>query len=147
LELRVPSAPTTVDAARLRLALMRLSRRLRQEVSAGLTPSQLSALARLDRGGPMSLRDLAAAERITPSTLTRIVASLEAEGLISREPDPDDRRVARVAVTVAGHALLEAARARGTGYLLGRIGDLGPDEADLLAAAVPVLERLLEDDA
>jgi DNA-binding MarR family transcriptional regulator len=72
----VPSAPTTVDAARLRLALMRLSRRLRQEVSAGITPSQLSALARLDRGGPMSLRDLAAAERITPSTLTRVVASL-----------------------------------------------------------------------
>jgi DNA-binding MarR family transcriptional regulator len=143
----VPPAATTVDAARLRLALMRLSRRLRQEVSAGITPSQLSALARLDRGGPMPLRDLAAAERITPSTLTRVVASLEAEGLISREPDPDDRRVARVAVTAAGHALLETARARGTGYLAQRIGGLGDAEADLLAAALPVLERLLEDDA
>jgi hypothetical protein len=55
--------------------------------------------------------------------------------------------VARVAVSAAGHALLETARARGTGYLAGRIGDLGDAEADLLAAAVPVLERLLEDGA
>ena len=136
----------TVDAARLRLALMRLSRRLRQEVSPAITPSQLSALARLDRGGPMSLGDLAATERISPSTLTRVVAALEAEGLISRDPDPADRRVALVGVSPAGHALLEDARARGTGYLAERIAGLTQAEAEALAAATPVLERLLDVD-
>jgi DNA-binding MarR family transcriptional regulator len=136
---------TTVDAARLRLVLMRLSRRLRQEVPAPVTPSQLSALARLDRGGPMSLGDLAAAERVSPSTLTRIVAALETDGLMSRAPDPVDRRVARVAISADGHALLEAARARGTGYLADRVAGLDPADAEALAAAVPVLERLLED--
>lgn len=139
-----PPAPT-VDAARLRLAVMRLSRRLRQEVSPAITPSQLSALARLDRGGPMSVGDLAAAERVSPSTLTRIVAALEADGLISRDTDPADRRVARVAVSAAGHDLLETARARGTGYLAERIARLPGEDASALAAAVPVLERLLED--
>lgn len=141
----MPPAPTTVDAARLRLAVMRLSRRLRQEVSPAITPSQLSALARLDRGGPMSVGDLAAAERVSPSTLTRIVAALEADGLISRDADPADRRVARVAVSPAGHDLLETARARGTGYLAERIAGLPADQAAALAAAVPVLEQLLED--
>lgn len=143
----MPPATTALDAARLRLALMRLSRRLRQEVAAPITPSQLSALARLDRGGAMSLGDLAAAERVTPSTLTRIVAALEADGLISRTPDPADRRVALVAVTPAAHELLETARARGAGYLAERIAGLERDDADTLAAAIPILERLLEGDA
>ena len=143
----MPPVTTAVDAARLRLAIARLSRRLRQEVTPAVTPSQLSALARLDRGGPMSVGDLAAAERVSPSTLTRIVAALESDGLISRETDPADRRVARVAVSAAGHELLEAARARGTGYLVERIGRLDDQEAAVLAAAVPVLERLLEEDA
>jgi DNA-binding MarR family transcriptional regulator len=126
---------------------MRVSRRLRQEVTAGITPSQLSALARLDRGGPMSVGDLAAAERISPSTLTRVVAALEDAGLISREPDPADRRVSRVAVSLAGHDLLEAARARATGYLVERIARLTSEQAAALSAAVPVLEQLLEDGA
>lgn len=138
---------TAVDAARLRLAVARLSRRLRQEVSPAITPSQLSALARLDRRGPLSLGDLATAERVSASTLTRIVAALESDGFISREPDPGDRRVARVAVSPAGHELLEAARARGTGYLVERIAQLDDDETAVLAAAVPVLERLLEEGA
>lgn len=142
----MPPTTTAVDAARLRLTLMRLSRRLRQEVSAGVTPSQLSALTRLDRGGPMSLRDLAAAERVAPSTLTRIVAALESDGLISRTEDPADRRVALVAVTPAAHELLETARARGTGYLAERIARLERDDAETLAAAIPILERLLEAD-
>ena len=126
---------------------MRLARRLRQEVSPAITPSQLSALARLDRGGPMSLGDLAATERLSPSTLTRIVVALEQDGLISRDPDPADRRVARVAITAHGHALLETARARGTGYLAERIAGLRPAETDVLAAAVPLLEQLLDGEA
>jgi DNA-binding MarR family transcriptional regulator len=148
-EVALPPAATTttVDAARLRLAVMRLSRRLRQRSETGISPSQVSALATLDRSGPLSLGDLAAAEQITPSTLTRIVAALEADGFIARTSDPADRRVARVAVTPAGAALLTAGRARGTGHLAQRLAALDPADVAALSAALPALERLVGDDA
>lgn len=136
---------TRVDAGRLRLVLMRLSRRLRQHADTGVTPSQLSALATLERNGPMSLGDLAAAERVSPSTLTRIVAALEAEGLIERAEDPADRRVARVVISPAGRALLTAGRARGTGHLAERVAALSAEDRAALAAALPALEQLLGD--
>ena len=137
---------TTIDAGRLRLALMRISRRLRQEADAGITPSQLSALATLDRRGPLALRDLAAAERITSSTLTRIVAALESEGLIARITDPQDRRCNLVSVTPAGAELLTSARDKGTRLLADRLAALSAHDAELLASALPVLEALLEDE-
>src|SRR5580693_3647236 len=65
-----------VDVTRLRVALARLSRRLRRHELAGLTPTQLAALATVERSGPMRLGDLAAAEGIAPSTLTRLVTAL-----------------------------------------------------------------------
>ena len=136
---------TRLDAGRLRLAVVRLSRRLRQEADAGITPSQLSALATLDRGGPMALRDLAAAERIGPSTLTRIVAALESEALIERVTDPSDRRCTLTSVTPAGAKLLNQARDRGTRLLAERIAALPQEQAEALAAALPVLEALLDD--
>lgn len=143
----MPAAPrTTLDASRLRLALMRLSRRLRQEADAGITPSQLSALATLDRRGPLALRDLAAAERVTSSTLTRIVAALESDSLIARITDPQDRRCNLVSVTPAGAELLTSARDKGTRLLAERVAALPAEDADLLAAALPVLESLLEQD-
>lgn len=124
---------------------MRLSRRLRQEAEAGITPSQLSALATLDRTGPLALRDLAAAERITSSTLTRIVAALETEGLIERVTDPNDRRCNLVSVTRAGATLINSARDNATRLLAERAAALSAEDADLLAAALPVLESLLEE--
>lgn len=136
---------TAIDAGRLRLALVRLSRRLRQEADAGITPSQLSALATLDRSGPMPLRDLAAAERVGSSTLTRIVAALEDEALIARVTDPADRRCTLASVTPAGTRLLNEARDRGTRLLADRIATLSPEHAADLAAALPALEALLED--
>ena len=137
---------TTVDPGRLRLALVRLSRRLRHLADPGITPSQLSALATLDRSGPLPLRDLAAAERVGSSTLTRIVAALQAEGLIERVTDPADRRCTLASVTPAGARLINETRDRGTNMLADRIAALSPAEADVLAAALPVLELLLEDD-
>ena len=137
---------TTVDAARLRLALMRISRRLRQAGGSGITPSQLSALATLDRSGPVSLRDLAAAEKVGASTLTRVVAALEEQGLLQRVSDPADRRVSLATVTPAGRKLLAQARDRGTQLLTERIAELAPAEAEALAAALPVLESLLGDE-
>ena len=125
---------------------MRISRRLRQEAEAGVTPSQLSALATLDRRGPLALRDLAASERVSSSTLTRIVAALESENLITRITDPDDRRCNLVSVTPAGAELLTSARDKGTQLLADRVAALSTADADVLAAALPVLELLLEED-
>lgn len=141
--------PTTLDVdlvARLRLAVLRLGRRLRQQAESGVTPSQLSALSSVSRDGPLSLGDLAAIEDIAPSTLTRIVAALEAEGLLQRLTDPTDRRVCLVAITRQGRTRLEQFRSRGASYLSSRLATLTAEERATLAAAVPVLEMLLADE-
>lgn len=140
---------TTSDAldaaavARLRLVVMRLARRLRQNADTGVTPSQLSALSSVDRLGPLSLGDLAACEQVGPSTLTKVVAALAEAGFVERTPDPADRRVALVSVTGKGRALLDRGRSSASSYLSGRLATLGPDDAAALAAALPALEALV----
>src|SRR3954451_24634481 len=89
-------------AADLRLVIGRLARSLRQIDDGGLTPSQLSALSSIDALGSVRLGDLAAAERVTSPTLTKIVANLEAAGLVQRSADPDDRRAGRRSLPPAG---------------------------------------------
>ena len=140
------TAMDRATVARLRLALLRLGRRLRQRADAGVTPSQLSALVSIDRRGPLSLRELAAIEDIAPSSLTRIVTALDDQGLIARHPDAADRRVTVVELTAQGRALLAAARTRSAAYLAERVAALDPAEQALLADALPVLEKLLEDE-
>ncbi len=140
----------TADAAtvaRLRLALLRVARRLHQRADAGVSPSQLSALVTIDTAGPLPLRELAAIENIAPSTLTRIVNALDDEGLIDRRPDPTDRRVTMAALSSTGRRLLTDARKRSAAYLAERVATLTADEQQALANALPVLEKLLEDDA
>src|SRR4051812_6394584 len=83
-------------AALLRVSATRLSRRLRQQADAGLSPSQLSALTAVWRHGSLTLGALAEYERVAPPTVTKVVAKLEADGLLERAVDPNDRRVARV---------------------------------------------------
>ena len=91
-----PDAPTDDElTSRLRMVVTRLSRRLRQEANEGATPSQLAALATVERHGPITLGDLAGHERVRPPTMTRIVAGLEETRLVRREIDTADRRVAR----------------------------------------------------
>ena len=137
----------TEQAARLRLALMRLSRRVRQEALGGdVTQSMLSALAVVDRIGPLTLGELAAAERVQPPSMTKIVAKLEERGLLARQVDGRDRRVVRVQVTDAGHRFAERTRSRGSAYLARRLRTLGAEDRAVVEAAIPVLERLLEDD-
>src|SRR5204863_10052986 len=94
--LRPPLADPTETAGRLRLSATRLARRLRQEADAGLTPSMLSALAVIDCEGPLTLGALADHERVAPPSVTKLVDRLEAEGLVVRSRDADDRRVTRV---------------------------------------------------
>src|SRR5690349_4308522 len=96
--------------SRLRFALMRLARRLRQQHETETTQSQLSALSSVANHGPLTLGELAAIERVAPPTMTRIVSHLEDRKLVHREVDPSDRRVARVTVTEAGSRMLGESR-------------------------------------
>ena len=131
-------------ASRLRLAVMRLARRLRQQADCDVTPSQISALSSVDRLGPLTLGELSAVERVQPPTMTRIVSGLEEQGLATREVDANDRRVARVHISVAGRRLLEQSRTRKNAFLASRIRTLPTDDRHVLARAAELLERLLE---
>jgi DNA-binding MarR family transcriptional regulator len=135
-------AGPAIDAARLRVAVLRLSRRLRKHDLAGLTPSQLSTLAYVGVNGPLRLGDLAAAERIAPSTLTRLVNVLEERGYLRRQAAPDDARAYLVTVTTAGREALERIRAEGTSMLAEDLRTLPPGQLAALEAALPALERL-----
>jgi DNA-binding MarR family transcriptional regulator len=133
-------------AGRLRLATTRLARRLRQEADAGLTPSQLSALAVVDHHGPLTLGALAEIEQVAPPSATKVVAKLEAEGLVERTADPIDRRFVLVATTGAGRALMDRSRQRRTAWLAGRLHQLEPARQADLIAALDVLEELSQAD-
>jgi DNA-binding MarR family transcriptional regulator len=135
--------PEQVDE--LRLAVIRLDRKLRKSGrSGGVTPSQLSALFALDRHGPLRLGELARREQISKSTVTRMVAGLEARHLISRAPDDHDARSSIVDVTPAGRGLLAELARESNDYLRLRIASLGEAEQARLVAALPILTRLAD---
>ena len=133
-------------AARLRLVLNRLARRLRSQTAADLSPSRISALVTIELRGPISLGQLAVCEHVTPPSITRMVASFEELGLVRREADPDDHRIARVSLTAEGKRTVQRSRTRKTAYLAKRLRRLDASEITVLRSALPVLERLLEDD-
>jgi DNA-binding MarR family transcriptional regulator len=133
-----------IDVARLRVAVARLSRRLRKHELAGLTPTQLSALATVWQSGPLRLGDLAAAERIAPSTLTRLVSALEVSGYVERVPVPNDARASTLAITARGRDVLERISQEGTAMLRESLMTLSRDQLTALAAALPALEQLAE---
>ena len=132
-------------AARLRLAVTRTARRLRQEAGSDLSPSLAAALATVERHGPLTPSELAGVERVQRPTATRIAGRLEAEGLIERTGDPDDGRVTRLSATPAGQALLHKLRTRKNAYLARRLRDLPEEDLAALERAADVLERMLED--
>jgi DNA-binding MarR family transcriptional regulator len=141
--LPVDSEPV-IDVTRLRVALARLSRRLRRHELAGLTPTQLAALATVEQSGPIRLGDLAAIEGVAPSTLTRLISALEDSGYVQRCADPSDARASTLAITPHGHQMLEQIRNETTLVLAQSLGDLTPAQRSALAAALPVLEQLAE---
>ncbi len=131
-------------ASELLAGVKRLARRLRRERAAhGVSPSKLTVLGHLDRGGPMTATDLAARDRIQPQSLTRMIAALEEQGLIHRTPDMADRRQIRIALTQAGQALLAEDARRQEEWLAHAVAAAldAPDRAVLRAAAL-LLERL-----
>jgi DNA-binding MarR family transcriptional regulator len=148
----VPSA-NTVDravtdlAARLRVEMGRLTRQTRQHSRGDFTPSQVSALASLDQRGPMRLGELARVECIAPPTLTKIVANLEAGGLVQRTTDPDDRRSSVVGLTRAGRSALTRIRNERDAFLAERIALLSAPDRLRLADAIELITHLAEPEA
>jgi len=142
----VPTTTTTPDtaalAARLRLAVTRLARKLRREAEPGITPSMLAALSSVDRQGPLTMSELCVVEQVQPPSMTRIVAALVDVGLVSRESDPSDGRVAWVTVTPPGRKLLDRSRGRKEAYLAKALRDLDADELETLEEAAAILEGL-----
>jgi DNA-binding MarR family transcriptional regulator len=130
----------------LRLVIARMARQLRQNVDAvnDLSTTLVSALATVDREGPLTLGELATAERVRPPSMTRVVATLEARGLVARAVDAQDRRIARVSITPEGTRLLHRSRTRKNALLAQRLRTLSADEVSLVEAALPVLERLAD---
>ena len=140
--------PTQTDiaplAADLRVAVGQLVRRLRSENLFPLT--QTWVLGRLDREGPGSVSDLAQALRVRPQSMAQTVGDLEAEGMVERNPDPDDRRRALVSLTDAGQARIEADRAAREGWLVKALEGLPDSDRETIERSVELLERLADAD-
>jgi DNA-binding MarR family transcriptional regulator len=131
-------------ADRLHSSSIHLLRRVRREDEAtGLSPARLSALSVVVFAGPLSLGRLAAAEQVTAPTMSRIVAALESDGFVSRQPDPDDGRSVVISATATGNRLLQRARRRRIENLAALIEALDDRETGLLEEAATVLERVL----
>jgi DNA-binding MarR family transcriptional regulator len=139
------SPPAVTDVAgHLRLVVARTARRLRQEAGQDLSPSLASALASIDRHGPLTPSELAAHERVQRPTATRLLGRLGELGLVERAPDPVDRRSALISVSPAGRALLRRLRTRKNHYLAQRLATLDPAEVATLDRAAAILERMLD---
>ncbi|MCU1358836.1 MAG: regulatory protein MarR [Ilumatobacteraceae bacterium] len=140
------SADTDVPAAadRLRYAVTRLARLLRQQDEGGLGATSTAALSSVKNRGPMTLGELAACEQVAPPTMTKVVEKLESQGFVTRQVDPKDRRVTRVTVTPAGKRHLDATRARRTSWLAARLDQLDPDELQRLTDAIGTLEAVIQ---
>src|SRR5262245_25853315 len=137
----------TDAAARLRMGIVRTARRLRQEAAAeatGLTPTSTSALATIERHGPLTPSELAKLERVKRPTVTRTLGCLEREGLVDRTPDPADGRSSLVAVNGAGRERLRRLRGRKNAYLARRMRDLPAEEVETLERAAEILDRMRE---
>jgi DNA-binding MarR family transcriptional regulator len=134
-------------AARLHSAAIRLLRGVRVvDAETGLSAPKLSALSVLHFGGPMSLTALARAEQVTPPTMSKLVADLEAEGLVAKRADRADRRGLRIEVTAKGRALMEEGRRRRLALLTRRMAKLSRAERDQLDAAAALMARLGADE-
>ena len=140
----VQPGAATQEVNHLRMAIMRLSRRLRQQGNVGITPSQLAVLGTLSRTGPMTLGQLAEAEAIQPPSMTRIVAVLADAGMVVRQAREDDRRSAEVTLSARGRRAIESIRAHRNTWLVERIKGLSEsDQADLWRG-VAAIEKLLD---
>ncbi|MCX2968752.1 MarR family transcriptional regulator [Streptomyces sp. TRM70308] len=127
----------------LRTAVMRLSRRLKsQRADESLSPTEMSVLGTLARCGSASPGELARREHVQPPSMTRIVAMLEAKGLVRLDPHPEDRRQKVVTQTERAESVLAVARDKRNHWLAELAGGLDEEEWARLREAAPVLEKL-----
>jgi len=133
-------------ADRLHSAAIHLLRRLRVEDEAlGISAPRLSALSVLVFAGPKRIGELARLEQVEPPTMTKLVDALVRDGLVVREPDPDDARAVQVRATPTGARTLRRGRAKRVETLRARLATLSPAELAALGEGVDVLERILQD--
>src|ERR1700748_2396861 len=134
---------TSLVASELRVVLGQLMRRLRAEHRFPL--SHGAVLGRLDRQGPLSTVELAAAERVRPQSMGQTLAELETQGLVSRRPDEADGRRTLLELTDAGRPTLPRARQRREGWSTKASDrEFSAEEQEVLARRVPLLARLTE---
>ena len=137
------------SAARLRLAIVRTARRLRQEAAGAgggeLSPTAAAALATVERHGPLTPSELAEIERIKRPTATRTLRLLDEAGLLDRAPDPADGRSCLVSISAAGRERLRRLRGRKNAYLSRRMRNLPPEDVETLERAAEILEGILEE--
>ncbi|MGH3447015.1 MAG: MarR family winged helix-turn-helix transcriptional regulator [Nocardioidaceae bacterium] len=131
-------------ASGLRVSVMRLSRRMRnqRDPSEDLSFNQLSVLGALLRCGPLTIGDLAATEKVQPPSMTRTVSALSEKGLVERAPHESDRRIVVISLTDEAHSVLSESRRRKEAWLHHRLCELTPSERQILREAAPILERL-----
>ena len=139
--------PTMIRTAELasvlRVAVMRLSRRLRTErPDTGLSLTQIATLGTIDRHGSLTPREIAEHERVQPPSMTRVLAGLEQLGLIVRTPHSHDGRQHLVSLTKDAQDLLREDRRRREAWLAQRLAELTVEERELLAAAAPIIDRI-----
>jgi DNA-binding MarR family transcriptional regulator len=141
-----PAAPTIPALAdRLRVALTRTARRLRQEAGADLGPTLTAALGTVERHGPLTPSEIAAHERIQRPTATRLIAKLEERGLVERAAVPGDARSCLLTITPQGAGALAEIRTRKDAFLARRLRGLSAEDRATLARAADLLEDLLQD--
>ncbi len=140
----MPTMTRTAELASvLRVAVMRLSRRLRTErPDVGLSLTQIATLGTIDRHGSLTPREIADEERVQPPSMTRVLAGLEALGLIVRTPHPNDGRQHLVSLTKEAKDLLREDKRRREAWLAQRLAELTVEERELLAAAAPIIDRI-----
>jgi DNA-binding MarR family transcriptional regulator len=137
----------TDSAAKLRMAVVRTARRLRQEAAGetgGLTPTATAALASIERHGPLTPSELARIEAVKRPTVTRTLGCLERDGLVDRTPDPADGRSSLVALNGAGRERLRRLRGRKNAYLARRMRALSAADIETLERAAEILDRMRE---
>lgn len=135
----------TERAARLRLAINRMARRLRQESGTDIGPASIAALATIERSGPLTPSEVARIEGIQRPTATRILSRLTEDGLLSRAADPTDGRCSILHISPEGAATLKRLRRLKTAYLAERMRELPEDDVETLARATEILEQVLEE--
>jgi DNA-binding MarR family transcriptional regulator len=142
----VETEEQTELAARLRLVVGRLHRRIRIDGRESIPPLQLSALVTVEEHGPLRLSELARREAVTAPTMSRVLAALDEQGLVIRTPDPHDARGVRIVLSEDGAARLAEVRSHRTALVARRLARLDRAERQRIVAALPALEALLVDD-